>query len=34
MLGPLPLCFDLAFPVAKGPDDRTSYFNFTMGSFW
>lgn len=30
----MPLAFDLAFPVAKGPDDRTRYFTFFIGAFW
>ncbi len=34
MFGPLPLAFDLAFPVIKGPDDRTRYFNFSIGAMW
>ncbi|MBX6315313.1 MAG: BamA/TamA family outer membrane protein, partial [Isosphaeraceae bacterium] len=32
--GPLPLAFDLAFPVAKAPGDRTRYFTFFIGAFW
>jgi outer membrane protein insertion porin family len=32
--GPYPLAFDLAFPVAKGPDDVTRYFTFFIGAFW
>lgn len=32
--GPYPLAFDLAFPVAKGPDDKTRYFTFFIGAFW
>lgn len=32
--GPLPLCFDLAFPVEKAPGDRVQYFNFTIGAFY
>lgn len=34
MFGPLPLAFDLAFPVVKGPDDRTRIFTFFIGAFW
>jgi outer membrane protein insertion porin family len=34
MFGPLPLSFDLAFPVVKGPQDHVRYFNFFIGSFW
>ncbi len=34
MFGPLPLAFDLAFPVAKGPDDHTKVFTFFIGAFW
>lgn len=36
-LGPLPLAFDLAYPISKvtGPDgDRTRYFTFFIGAFW
>jgi outer membrane protein insertion porin family len=33
-LGPLPLCFDLAFPVEKAQGDRVQYFNFTIGAFY
>lgn len=33
-LGPLPLAFDLAFPVAKEEGDRTRYFTFFIGAFW
>jgi outer membrane protein insertion porin family len=32
--GPLPLCFDLAFPVAKAAGDKLQYFNFTIGAFY
>jgi outer membrane protein insertion porin family len=32
--GPLPLCFDLAFPVAKAPGDKINYFNFSIGAFY
>ena len=32
--GPMPLCFDLAFPVAKAPGDRVQFFNFTIGAFY
>jgi outer membrane protein insertion porin family len=32
--GPLPLCFDLAFPVEKANGDRVQYFNFTIGAFY
>jgi outer membrane protein insertion porin family len=31
-LGPLPLAFDLAFPLVKAPGDHVQYFNFTMGA--
>ena len=34
LFGPLPLAFDLAFPVAKEDGDRTRYFNFSIGAFW
>lgn len=34
MFGPLPLAFDLAFPVAKAPGDHVNYFNFAMGMNW
>jgi len=30
--GPLPLCFDLAFPVAKATGDQVQVFNFTIGA--
>jgi outer membrane protein insertion porin family len=30
----LPLAFDLAFPVVKGPDDREQIFTFFIGAFW
>src|SRR5262249_4577093 len=33
-MGPLPLCFDLAFPVEKANGDRVQYFNFTIGAFY
>jgi outer membrane protein insertion porin family len=32
--GPLPLCFDLAFPVEKAVGDKVQYFNFTIGAFY
>jgi len=32
--GPLPLSFDLAFPVEKANGDRVQYFNFTIGAFY
>lgn len=32
--GPLPLSFDLAFPVAKAPGDKVNYFNFSIGAFY
>jgi outer membrane protein insertion porin family len=34
MFGPLPLAFDFAVPVAKGPDDREQLFTFFIGAFW
>ena len=34
LLGPLPLAFDIAVPVAKEPGDRTRYFTFFIGAFW
>jgi outer membrane protein insertion porin family len=34
MFGPLPLAFDFAVPVAKGPDDRERLFTFFIGAFW
>jgi outer membrane protein insertion porin family len=34
MFGPLPLAFDIAFPVVKGPDDRERIFTFFIGAFW
>lgn len=33
-LGPLPLAFDIAFPVVKGPDDRERIFTFFIGAFY
>jgi len=32
--GPMPLSFDLAFPVARAPGDKVNYFNFTVGAFY
>ena len=32
--GPLPLCFDLAFPIEKAAGDRVQFFNFTIGAFY
>lgn len=32
--GPLPLAFDLAFPVAKANGDDVQNFNFTVGGMW
>ena len=34
MFGPLPLAFDLAFPVAKAAEDHTRIFTFFIGAFW
>ncbi len=34
MFGPLPLAFDLAFPISKGPEDRERNFTFFIGAFW
>lgn len=33
-MGPLPLAFDLAFPVEKAYGDRVQYFNFTIGAMY
>ena len=33
-LGPMPLAFDLAFPIAKADGDKTRYFTFFIGAFW
>jgi outer membrane protein insertion porin family len=33
-LGPLPLAFDIAFPLAKGPDDKEKTFSFFIGAFY
>jgi len=33
-MGPLPLAFDLAFPVLKAPGDRVNFFNFAIGAFY
>ncbi len=32
--GPMPLSFDLAFPICKAPGDKVNYFNFTVGAFY
>ncbi|AGA30527.1 BamA/OMP85 family outer membrane protein [Singulisphaera acidiphila] len=32
--GPLPISFDLAFPVAKAPGDKVNYFNFSIGAVY
>ncbi|WP_422931169.1 BamA/OMP85 family outer membrane protein [Singulisphaera sp. PoT] len=32
--GPMPLSFDLAFPVAKANGDKVNYFNFSVGAFY
>ncbi len=34
MFGPLPLAFDIAFPVVKADEDRTRVFTFFIGAFW
>ncbi len=34
MFGPLPLAFDLGFPVVKSEDDKTRLFTFFIGAFW
>ena len=34
MFGPLPLAFDIAFPVVKADEDRTRIFTFFIGAFW
>jgi outer membrane protein insertion porin family len=34
MMGPLPMAFDLAFPVLKAPGDRVNYFNFSIGAMY
>ncbi len=34
MFGNLPLCFDFAVPVAKGPQDHLSIFSFFMGTMF
>jgi len=33
-LGPLPLAFDIAFPIIKGPEDRERIFTFFIGAFY
>jgi outer membrane protein insertion porin family len=33
-MGPLPMAFDLAFPVRKAPGDRVNYFNFSVGAIY
>jgi hypothetical protein len=32
MFGPLPLCFDLAFPVSKVEGDKLFPFTFNVGA--
>lgn len=34
LFGPLPLAFDLAFPVVTQPGDKERYFTFFIGAFW
>lgn len=34
LFGPLPLAFDIAFPVVKTADDRERIFTFFIGAFW
>ncbi len=34
MFGPLPLAFDFAWPIVKGPEDHTRLFTFFIGAFW
>ena len=34
MFGPLPLAFDIAFPIVKADEDRTRVFTFFIGAFW
>ncbi|MEO6809102.1 MAG: BamA/TamA family outer membrane protein [Isosphaeraceae bacterium] len=34
MFGPLPLAFDLAYPVVKEPGDHTRYFHFFIGTMF
>ena len=34
LFGPLPLAFDFAYPIVKGPDDHTRLFTFFIGAFW
>ncbi len=34
MFGTLPLAFDIAVPIVKGPDDRERLFTFFIGAFW
>jgi outer membrane protein insertion porin family len=34
LFGPLPLAFDIAFPVVKTAEDRERIFTFFIGSFW
>lgn len=34
MFGPLPLAFDFAYPIVKGPEDRERLFTFFIGAFW
>ncbi|HEU5117480.1 MAG TPA: BamA/TamA family outer membrane protein, partial [Isosphaeraceae bacterium] len=34
LFGPLPLAFDLAFPIVKAPGDHVRYFTFFIGAFW
>jgi outer membrane protein insertion porin family len=34
IFGPLPLAFDVAFPIVKAPGDRERFFTFFIGAFW
>ncbi len=34
MFGPLPLAFDIAYPILHENGDRTRYFTFFIGAFW
>ncbi len=34
LFGPLPLAFDLAFPLVTQPGDKERYFTFFIGAFW
>ena len=34
MFGPLPLAFDIAFPIEREKEDQVKNFTFFIGAFW